>query len=333
MGCGMEFLKWLDDRGAFPPGARVLDIGESNLRGACAADIRDFLGKHPRPGPCPDRARVSQEFAYRSDLLGHPTIQTLFLSELLGLTDIHYVAFDIVSAKGAHRFDLNRHSLARDKVGTFDVALNFGTAEHVMNQFNTFKVMHEAVREGGLLFHQVPATGYINHGYFCYNALLFRHLAEANGYDLVDLWFCGPQGTGNVLVNVDDLPGVADATKPQNNVQGCREAPVTNSLITVLLCKGVAAPVRIGLDVHTSAAALAHQRAFDSGYIDRGSASESAALLATEPAGARVSRPLAAPFLRWVKGRSGLGAAGRGVRPSGNPGPEADGTGPGPCEQ
>ncbi len=269
MGCGMEFLKWLDGQGAFPKGARILDIGESCLLGATPDDIVHFVVTHADRVDQKQLNKTATEFAYRSTLLGHPTIQTLFLSELIDLTNLQYVSFDVVAARKAHLFDLNLHDLADDKHGTFDVVLNFGTTEHLMNQYNAYKVMHEAVKVGGLLFHQVPSTGYINHGYFCYNALMFQELAQANGYEIVDLWFYGPCGAGNVLVNAESHPGVADGRKPQNNVEAFRQAPVPNALINVLFRKKQAGEFRVGLEVKTAAGVL-KQNSFDSEYIRKG---------------------------------------------------------------
>jgi hypothetical protein len=283
MGCGMQFIKWLDERGAFPKGARILDIGESNLLAATADEIRDFVVQYTDEVP-PHLDKVATELAYRSNLFGHAVIQTLFLSELIELTNMHYVAFDVVNARKAHLFDLNTHDLAEDKKETFDLVLNFGTTEHLMNQYNACKVMHEAARVGGLIFHQVPSTGYINHGYFCYNALMFQELARANGYDILDLWFYGPCGTGNVLTNAQAYPGVTDATKPQNNVEGFRNSPVPNALINVLFRKAKSREFRVALEVRTAAAVL-KENTFDSEYIRREPCPEpEAEVLAQTPA-------------------------------------------------
>lgn len=269
MGCGIEFLKWLSDTERLPLRGRVLDVGESCLLAATAADIRTVLTRHGCRLTGAELDRTAEEFAHRSNLYGHPTIPTLFLGDVLKLTDVEYVSFDVVSARHADRFDLNVHSLARDRRNGFDLVLNFGTTEHLMNQFNAFKVMHEACCPGGFVFHQVPSTGYINHGYFCYNALMFEELAAANGYEVADLWFYGPNGHGSVLVNGDRYPGVLDARKLQNNVDGLRANPVANSLINVLFRKTRDDEFRVGLELKTAAANLAGQSEFTSPYIER----------------------------------------------------------------
>jgi hypothetical protein len=309
MGCGMEFLKWLDGQGAFPRGARLLDVGESCLLSATPDDIRGFIIKHSESYDHKKIEKTAVEFAYRSSLIGHPTIQTLFLSELIELTNLHYVSFDVVSARRAHLFDLNIHDLAEDKKGSFDVVVNFGTTEHLMNQYNAYKVMHEAARPGGLIFHQVPSTGYINHGYFCYNALMFQELAQANNYEVVDLWFYGPSGAGNVLVNASTHPGVADRSKPQNNVEAFKDAPVPNALINVLFRKTTAEEFRVALEVKTAAAILRENRIFESEYIRKGPPSMlPSPSPATPPIVASDDGPAVRRFLKWVGDKVGLGS-------------------------
>lgn len=252
-----------------PQKGRVLDIGESCLLGATAEELEFVLVRHGCKLPASEREPIVREFARRSNLFGDPVTPTLFLGDILQHTEVEYVSFDVVSARWAERFDLNHHSLSKAGRNAFDLVLNFGTTEHIMNQFNAYKVMHEACRPGGHLFHQVPSTGYINHGYFSYNALMFEELAQANGYELLDIWFYGPNGEGSVLSNAARYPGILDAKKLRNDVNAFRERPVMNSLINVLCRKVTDAPFRVGLELKTAAAALAGQEEFSSRYIDQ----------------------------------------------------------------
>jgi hypothetical protein len=269
MGCGIEFLKWLSETERLPRKGRLLDIGESCLLSANCADLEFILRRHG----CalePEHLRLlAEELAFRSNTFGAPCIQTLFLGDVLKLTQLQYVSFDVVSAWHADLFDLNVHSLNPSHRNSFDVVLNFGTTEHLMNQFNAYKVMHESCKPGGYMFHQVPSTGYINHGYFCYNALMFVELAEANGYELAEMWFYGPNGAGgNVLVNGDRFPGVLDRDKLHNNIDALRLADVPNALINVLYRKVRDDEFRVGLEVKTAASALGARARYTSPYIE-----------------------------------------------------------------
>ncbi len=269
MGCEIEFLRWLSETDRIPRRGRLLDIGESCLIGAAPADIDSLLERHGCPLDPDHRRALAAELAYKSNQFGNPFIPTLFLGDVLRLTGVEYISFDVVSARYAEQFDLNVHSLARAHHNTFDAVVNFGTTEHLVNQFNAFKVMHEACRPGGFMFHQVPATGYVRHGYFDYNALLFEELAEANGYEIADLWFYGPQGQpANVLENADRFPGVLDRSKLRNNVDGFRAAGVPQCVINVLYRKQHDGAFRVGLEVKTAAGALQDNAHYTSPYIE-----------------------------------------------------------------
>lgn len=269
MACGMPFLNWLSKTGRLPRAGRLLDIGESCLLAATKADVEYILENHTSPLAPEIRTRIAEEYAFRSNLYGQPVIPTLFLGDLMKLTAVKYVSLDVVSARHADLFDLNVHALAAKHRNTFDTVFNFGTTEHLMNQFNAFRVMHDACKPGGWMFHQVPSTGYINHGYFSYNALMFQELAAANEYEIGDLWFCGPEPGGTVLVNADEYPSVLDAGKLRNDVKGLRNAPVPSSLISVALRKTRDAAFRVGLEVKTAAGVLQENAKYTSRFIDR----------------------------------------------------------------
>jgi hypothetical protein len=97
------------------------------------------------------------------------------------------VGLDIFPGPNVQLFDLNFHQLADAQQEAFDVVFNFGTTEHVFNQYNCFKALHEAAKPGAFIFHQVPCTGYMDHGYWIYSPRLFIDLAEANDYEVVEI--------------------------------------------------------------------------------------------------------------------------------------------------
>ena len=253
MACGIKFLHWLSEGGCLPAGSRLLDIGESCLYYATEDEIRWLWDRYGCTIKPEDYEATLAHYAMRSNTIGHPEIQTLFVAELLAVTNLRYAGIDVVSAGFAERFDLNVHALAPEQRNSFDMIVNFGTTEHLNNQMNAYRVMHDACKPGGHLFHQVPGTGYLHHGYFTYDVQFFEDLAKANGYRLKDVWYCGPQGTANVLQHGDAHPGVRDPGKLYNNVEGFQAHPVPNSVINVLFQKVTDAPFRVGLELSTSA--------------------------------------------------------------------------------
>lgn len=70
--------------------------------------------------------------------------------------------------------------------GKFGWLNNFGTSEHVHNQYHCFKNAHDLVRVGGVMVHTVPAAGsWPRHCRYWYKLSFFTRLAILNGYRVV----------------------------------------------------------------------------------------------------------------------------------------------------
>lgn len=108
---------------------------------------------------------------------------------------------DFFQTKGAARvvdIDLGfkQHAKCRQKLdlgkplgkwaGEFDLLTNYGTSEHVHNQYHCFKNAHDLVRTGGVMVHAVPAVGsWPGHCLFWYTLPFFSLLAGLNGYKVL----------------------------------------------------------------------------------------------------------------------------------------------------
>jgi hypothetical protein len=57
----------------------------------------------------------------------------------------------------------------------------------VFNVFQFFRSCHELTRAGGLMVHNVPFLGWLEHGFYNFNPTFFWDLAQANGYAVVQL--------------------------------------------------------------------------------------------------------------------------------------------------
>jgi hypothetical protein len=68
---------------------------------------------------------------------------------------------------------------------TFDICINHGTAEHIFNIAQVFRTMHDHTVDGGLMIHESPCTGWIDHGFYCLQPTLFYDIAAANCYEIV----------------------------------------------------------------------------------------------------------------------------------------------------
>jgi hypothetical protein len=165
---------------------KLLDIGPQNVYFAKAEQITEFVANQGQIVSDEDLVRAITRLVYFSNpRAGERT--TLF-SEITDLTNIEYNSFDVCPGLKTEILDLNFDSLPDRLLSYYDVVLNFGTTEHIFNQLNCFEVMHAATKVGGVMYHQLPASGYFDHGFYCYTPLFFQELAEANDYELMDLF-------------------------------------------------------------------------------------------------------------------------------------------------
>ena len=175
-----DYVSWAA-KGWLRPGAAVFEIGAQQLApDVTTGDIERFVAAYGgTPFPRDEMPRPG-------DFAG-----TLF--ERAGFS---YASADIKPLPFAATLDLNLDELPADHFGRYDLVTNEGTSEHILNQWNVMKVMHDAARPGGLVYHAVPLAGQFEHGIVSYNPKFFWALAEANGYRIIDFYgFNGPVRT------------------------------------------------------------------------------------------------------------------------------------------
>ena len=104
-----------------------------------------------------------------------------------------YRAVDLHGTAISEQHDLNLPLPFADK---FDVVTNLGTAEHVFNQYQAFKSVHEKTKPGGIMIHALPNQGCYDHGFYNYHPTFVFDLCEANRYRIVTLLYtdatCSP---------------------------------------------------------------------------------------------------------------------------------------------
>lgn len=87
------------------------------------------------------------------------------------------------NGRGSITADLNRP--LRPWPGVFDLVTDFGTGEHVFNQYQVWKTVHDLCRKGGFIVFDRPTQGYPVHCYYNTNECLFEDLARVNRYRVV----------------------------------------------------------------------------------------------------------------------------------------------------
>lgn len=97
----------------------------------------------------------------------------------------NYKSFDIFDRR-AEKVDLN---LDLDRTDSWDIVTNFGTSEHVFNQFAFMKNCHDLTRQGGVSLHVLPVSSGTDHGFYNYHPTFFRSLARANNYEILNFQY------------------------------------------------------------------------------------------------------------------------------------------------
>ena len=155
--------------GTIPKGARVLELGSQNIWGEISPTLaREFMNTF---GASPSDTEL--EWLTRIGGKSEP---------LLDAAGFDYTAFDVYEEGRTRIFDLNAQTLGPQDIGRYDVVTNYGTTEHICNQFNAFRVAHDALKVGGVMINSVPFHGSINHGLFNYHPKFFTSLIHNNDY-------------------------------------------------------------------------------------------------------------------------------------------------------
>jgi SAM-dependent methyltransferase len=76
--------------------------------------------------------------------------------------------------------DLNRP--LETSIGTFDLVTDFGTGEHVFDQAQVWRTIHQLAKPGGYIVFDRPAQGYKAHCYYRTDACMFQDIARVNNY-------------------------------------------------------------------------------------------------------------------------------------------------------
>jgi hypothetical protein len=172
--------------GHLPDGAKVIEIGaqqlsNSFLRGKDAlAQLYAAFDRPPVDLGTPLETNIVNGVEVQADTA--PASQMFW--ESLGFS---YSAVEYEGHRGVTSFDLNRDSVPSSMQSAFDLVVNAGTTEHVINQENAFRVMHDLAKVRGVMMHEVPGGGMMTHGVVSYNVQFFWLLCRDNNYDVLDL--------------------------------------------------------------------------------------------------------------------------------------------------
>ncbi len=206
MGITQSAIEKLDRIGLFKKdGMAVLDVGSSNLYSASEDGVRDFLSQYAPDLESDDvdafAKQLTQGSGYDPETGG---TNDAFVGQLFEKAGFVYNAIDIADGYRTTIVDLNHQAAPDDFVGKFDLVLNFGTTEHLLNQYNAFRFIHNSVKVGGYIVHSLPCVGYSNHGYLTYTPRCFFDLAGFNEYEVTDFWYDAAEADNDLYAPLRD---------------------------------------------------------------------------------------------------------------------------------
>lgn len=182
----LEDMIELRRRGAVGDGGSVIEIGAQQL-------ANNFLRQHELLSQCYalfDRMRtelgapIASRAVNQLEELAEDNPTSRHFWQSIGFS---YATVDFDGHRASTPLDLNRDHVPRRMRAAFDLVVNTGTTEHLANQDNAFRVIHDLCGPGGLMYHQVPAGGMMTHGLITYTPKFFWHLCRENGYEPVIL--------------------------------------------------------------------------------------------------------------------------------------------------
>jgi hypothetical protein len=114
-----------------------------------------------------------------------------------------YVAIDLSGRNGSVKIDLCKNY---DFISQFDIVTNYGTIEHINDQYHVLKNMHDLCVIGGIMLHTLPAVGHWpKHGRYYYTPPFAYELAKLAKYSALDVVQapCYAQGREGARGNCD----------------------------------------------------------------------------------------------------------------------------------
>jgi len=180
MGINIISAAWMSRlarRGILHQGGAILDLGPQALV-LCPRHAFEVYAKHHRS---PDVLGELLDQIYNADNNSSRPDGAAPFYKIFGYDT--YRSTDLQDKRATWQMDLNSPTPLPEK---FDAITNFGTAEHVFNVCAVFRLMHDALRVGGLGLHVLPAFGDFNHGFFNIHPTTFFDLAAANRYVVED---------------------------------------------------------------------------------------------------------------------------------------------------
>jgi len=251
MGIGSDaigLLIWLKQAGHFPRRPAVVELGAQQLSntflraGPAIAELGRVFGRR-RPLELP-QPRPSRFGDGQVELLDP---EAPFARDFWTWLGFEYASIDIDGSPGSIPLDLNYDDVPDRVLGKYHLVTNFGTTEHVANQLNAFKLVHDLTAIGGIMVHHLPAQGMASHGFVNYNPKFFWMLGRSNGYRILDFDFF-PSMTSYELPK--DIHDYTSSFRP-NLRDHLKDYKLTDAMMLVVFQKVYDIPFVAPIDMNT----------------------------------------------------------------------------------
>jgi hypothetical protein len=179
MGLRREFLEdllTLKRSGALSQARRVIEIGSQQLGDSFLASTDLLDQTYQLFG----RPRVELGSPSGGDFASTAPPSKPFWTSI----GFDYATIDYDGHRDSIPLDLNTDRVPEKLRQQFDLVINTGTTEHIANQAQAFRIIHDLTRIGGVMFHEVPAGSW-NHGLINYTPKFFLLLHKQNDYEQV----------------------------------------------------------------------------------------------------------------------------------------------------
>lgn len=179
-------------------GKSLLMLGKQNV---CIDPVNIFL--------LADRLGLElKEDEIHADTVGNIKAEAFFRS--LGIGEIHVM--DISDYEGADIIhDLNEIITREDLFERFDYIVDGGTLEHVFNLASAMKNITRMLKIQGKIFHYLPASSWINHGFYSISPCLLNDFYRCNGFEVI---------SSNIVLRAPHYQPDKDSSMPQH-IEDC----------------------------------------------------------------------------------------------------------------
>ena len=182
-----------------------------------------------------------------------------------------YAAVDVDNSPDSIPLDLNFDSVPAESVGGYDLVINAGTTEHVANQLNAMKIVHDLTKLNGVMIHRLPAQGFHNHGLINYNLKFFWMLSRSNLYR----WIVMDFETTEPMHQID--PDILTTLKTYipSSVARVEQYRAADCAVTIAMQKVIdidfipPLDVRTGADVNVEVLRQRYWTVFDPARVER----------------------------------------------------------------